>query len=513
MRRHLWFLLIDLLLISVATIGALVIRDNLEIIPERFILMAPYMGVTLCVATPVLLALRLNRVIWRMTTLVDYGRATIATFIIVFSSVAINFTFSRLEVVPRSLPVLQGILILFLLVGMRVLVRQLYAARQSRLAVLPATPETLAAIPGASETVLVVGLNRITELYLASVAEFAFERIRIAGLLGRDDRHTGRLVQLQSVLGTPEDVMDVLKTLDVHGVYVTRIVVTTAFESLSPEAQEALLEIERTSNIKLELFAEWTRLDMTPQKMSQADDSRVFTFGVAEIEAIQKRPYWRLKRAFDFTLAAFLSIALSPVILFVAILVALDLGMDISFWQQRPGLGGRPFKLHKLRTMASAHDGRGRRLSDEERLSGMGRFLRRTRLDELPQLYNILVGNMSFVGPRPLLPVDQPSAYAARLLVRPGLTGWAQVMGGRTISAADKAALDVWYVQNASLMLDLKTMAATVPMVILGERVSRSAIRQAWRELREAGICGSNEILGDNRLAPPRSSKGIGQAA
>ena len=511
MRRHLWFLLIDLLLISVATIGALIIRDNLEISHERLILIAPYLGVTLCVATPVLLALGLHRAIWRLTTLVDYGRATIAAFIIVFSSVAINFTFSRLEVVPRSLPVLQGILILFLLVGMRVLVRQMHAARQSRLAVLPATPENLAAIPGACETVLVVGLNRIAELYLASVAEFAFERIRIAGLLGHHDRHTGRLVQQQSVLGTPEDVMDVLKTLDVHGVFVNRIVVTTAFASLSPLAQAALLEIERTSNIKLELFAEWTRLDTTPKEVSPADDSRVFTFGAAEIEAIKKRPYWRMKRVFDFTLAAFLSIILSPLILLVAALVALDLGIDVSFWQQRPGLGGRPFKLHKFRTMASAHDDKGRRLSDEQRLSGMGRFLRRTRLDELPQLYNILVGDMSFVGPRPLLPIDQPAAFAARLLVRPGLTGWAQVMGGRTISPADKAALDVWYVQNASLMLDLKTIAWTAPMVIFGERVSRAAIRRAWRELREAGICGSNEVLGDNRLA--KAGKGIGQPA
>jgi hypothetical protein len=96
---------------------------------------------------------------------------------------------------------------------------------------------------------------------------------------------------------------------------------------------------------------------------------------------------------------------------------------------------------------------------------------------------------MSFVGPRPLLPADQPAAYAARLLVRPGLTGWAQVKGGREISAADKAALDVWYVRNASLALDLKILAHTVTMVIFGEKVDRAAIQHAWHELRQAGIC------------------------
>jgi lipopolysaccharide/colanic/teichoic acid biosynthesis glycosyltransferase len=186
-------------------------------------------------------------------------------------------------------------------------------------------------------------------------------------------------------------------------------------------------------------------------------------------------------------------------VLLVAALVAIDLGFGISFSQQRPGLFGRPFKLHKFCTMAGAHDAKGRRLSDEERMSGIGRFLRRTRLDELLQLHNILVGHMSFVGPRPLLPVDQPAAYAARLLVRPGLTGWAQVKGGRTISAADKAALDVWYVRNASLKLDLKIMAHTAPIVLFGERVSREAIRSAWRELREAGICASGELAGEGK--------------
>ena len=96
--------------------------------------------------------------------------------------------------------------------------------------------------------------------------------------------------------------------------------------------------------------------------------------------------------------------------------------------------------------------------------------MRRTRLDELPQLINILLGQMSFIGPRPLLPVDQPADYAARLVVRPGLTGWAQVKGGRDISPADKAALDIWYVHNASLALDARILLNTVAMVLFGER-------------------------------------------
>ncbi len=136
--------------------------------------------------------------------------------------------------------------------------------------------------------------------------------------------------------------------------------------------------------------------------------------------------------------------------------------------------------------MADAHDADGKRKSDDERSSVIGDFLRRSRLDELPQLLNILKGEMSFVGPRPLLPVDQPIDRAARLLVRPGLTGWAQIKGGRQISPADKAALDVWYVGNMSLALDIEILLGTMPMLIFGERVTETAIGQAWRDIKLA---------------------------
>jgi hypothetical protein len=134
-------------------------------------------------------------------------------------------------------------------------------------------------------------------------------------------------------------------------------------------------------------------------------------------------------------------------------------------------------------------------LSEAERQSRLGRFLRRIRLDELPQLYNILVGDMSFVGPRPLLPVDQSPAFAARLAVRPGLTGWAQIKGGRELSASDKAALDIWYVRDASLWLDLRILFGTVAVVYRGEETDFNAIRQAWRELRSCGTSRAHDRM------------------
>lgn len=131
-------------------------------------------------------------------------------------------------------------------------------------------------------------------------------------------------------------------------------------------------------------------------------------------------------------------------------------------------------------------------VDDAARTSRLGDLLRRTRLDELPQLFNVLFGDMSFVGPRPLLPRDQPDAFRARLLVRPGLTGWAQVVGGRALSAEDKAALDVWYVRHASLTLDLDILRRTVPMVVFGERAHDDLVSRAWSDLLQAGI-----VVGD----------------
>ena len=271
---------------------------------------------------------------------------------------------------------------------------------------------------------------------------------------------------------------------------------------MSAPAQQALRAIEETTSITLEQLDRQMGLDRAlMEDNSQAagcdhpgDGVQIFSFDADDIAALVRSPYWRFKRMLDVLGALGLIVILAPVMVLVGVLVALDVGLPVMFWQQRPGLGGRPFRLYKFRTMGAAYDKAGRRRSDDERVSAIGNLLRRTRLDELPQLISILRGQMSFVGPRPLLPVDQPAAYAARLLVRPGLTGWAQVKGGRTIAAADKAALDVWYVRNMSLALDLKIALATVPMVLFGERVIEAAIAAAWYDLCAAGVCAPEAV-------------------
>jgi lipopolysaccharide/colanic/teichoic acid biosynthesis glycosyltransferase len=183
-----------------------------------------------------------------------------------------------------------------------------------------------------------------------------------------------------------------------------------------------------------------------------------------------------------------LIVALAPIGAVVGLLVALDIGFPLLFWQLRPGRYGRPFKLYKFRTMAHSHDAGGNRIPDEQRATMLGQCLRRLRLDELPQLYNILRGEMSLVGPRPLLPADQPGLVHARLVARPGLTGWAQVNGGRDLSAEDKTALDLWYVRNASFWLDLRILFRTIVTVVTGERRNDGAIRLAVEDLGQVRV-------------------------
>ena len=158
------------------------------------------------------------------------------------------------------------------------------------------------------------------------------------------------------------------------------------------------------------------------------------------------------------------------------------------FWQWRPGRNGYPFKLYKFRTMRGAHDADGARIPDEARSSRFGTFLRGSRLDELPQLYNVLIGEMSFVGPRPLLPCDQPDEVAPRLHVRPGLTGLAQAYGERTMNPNDKGALDIWYIQNASFWLDTKILLRTAIVFLRGERMDAEMLEVAREAVQPLNV-------------------------
>ncbi|HLE16075.1 MAG TPA: sugar transferase [Anaerolineales bacterium] len=188
------------------------------------------------------------------------------------------------------------------------------------------------------------------------------------------------------------------------------------------------------------------------------------------------------KRLFDLVASLVGSLLISPLILLVALLVYFYHGSPVLFRQTRPGLKGRPFINYKFRTMLNIHDKEGRPISDAKRLTGLGRFLRSTSLDELPELFNVLRGEMSLVGPRPLLMqyLDRYAPEQARRHeVLPGITGWAQINGRNAISWEDKFRLDVWYVDHWTFWLDIKILLLTLWKVIRREGISQPGFSTA----------------------------------
>ena len=182
-----------------------------------------------------------------------------------------------------------------------------------------------------------------------------------------------------------------------------------------------------------------------------------------------------MKRIFDIFVVLISLLLLIPIYFLVILVVKIKLGSPIFFKQPRPGLEGKAFNIHKFRTMTNECDSNGVLLSDSKRLTQFGKFLRSTSLDELPSLWSVLKGDMSLVGPRPLL-VEYLPLYSERQSrrheVRPGITGWAQVNGRNAISWDEKFALDVWYVDNQSIWLDLKILWLTVKKVIVRDGIT-----------------------------------------
>ena len=197
-----------------------------------------------------------------------------------------------------------------------------------------------------------------------------------------------------------------------------------------------------------------------------------------------------MSRAFDVLVAALVLVLMAPVLAALALAIRFTMGAPVLFRQPRPGHRGRPFMMYKFRTMKDAVGPAGELLPDAERLTRLGRFLRATSLDELPELVNVLRGEMSLVGPRPLLPEYLPlytPEQARRHEVRPGITGWAQVNGRNALSWEEKFRLDVWYVDHRSFLLDLRILALTVVRVFRREGISQEGHATA-EKFRGSGV-------------------------
>jgi len=374
-----------------------------------------------------------------------------------FVTCLVLFTATRLDGVPRTTPLIHALL---LAAGM--IVGRAWRRMRSAEAVPPR-------FGGASrdskdsEHIVFVGSNRLSLLYIEFLQAYAADRHRVIAILDDDPDMAGRSVGGVRILGPTSDLAPVIEEFKEHGIATDRILVGADRSFLYTETGADIADYCAESGIRLDFVPEL--LGLCTVAPAETRKPAVAAAAMSSVPA-----YFRIKRIVDLALVLLLILLLLPLFLIVSIVVLLDVGSPILFWQRRVGMNGRAFQIHKFRTMKPALDWRGVPVGDTTRLSWIGQALRRLRLDELPQLLNVLVGDMSLVGPRPLLPQDQPTDAALRLSVRPGITGLAQVCGGTLLSATEKAEFDAWYIRHASLGLDLTIIARTLAVVWTGER-------------------------------------------
>jgi lipopolysaccharide/colanic/teichoic acid biosynthesis glycosyltransferase len=288
---------------------------------------------------------------------------------------------------------------------------------------------------------------------------------RVIGLLDRDADMSRRTIFGIQVIGSPDHLQVIIDELAEHGMD-TDLVVVGGDEDLLPE--DTLTEVQRVCEqreIPLEFVPKIFNLDAIKLR-TKVKATRPINLAAAPVLS----PYFKWKYAIDFAAAGLMLVLGVPFLILAGALAILDVGWPIVFWQQRLGLGGRSFTIWKIRTLRPPFDQFGEAVPEQKRQSWVGFWLRRLRLDELPQLANVLVGDMSLIGPRPLLLRDQPTNPTVRLAIRPGMTGWAQVNGGTLLTPSEKDALDEWYVRNASFWLDLRIMMMTLRVMIWGQR-------------------------------------------
>lgn len=391
-------------------------------------------------------------------------KGTALVSVLLAASMVLTGTLSE---IPRSVPLIHWFITVVALYGSRMLWAKLRASRDG----------------DSKSTAILVGCSQPALRFLSSVQVLASGRFKIYGMLDDSEGNVriGRTIRGTPVIGQVDRVEECLGHLSVHGVFPDRFLVMDSFRREAPERFAMLEKIARETDIRLDLVNDSIWLDDGQDDLPKEEAAKPL---------LSMKRYMRWRRPIEWLVAMGLVTLLSPLFLMLAGLCMLDVGRPVFFWQMRPGRYLKPIKLIKFRTMRDDLGADGKPLSDEQRTSAIGRLIRRSKLDELPQLLSIIRGDMSFIGPRPLLPRDQPGDAELRAIVRPGVTGWAQVNGGHPLENEEKLALDIWYIQNASLWLDIKIVWLTLRTVIFGERVNREAINLALatRELLKPAV-------------------------
>ena len=358
------------------------------------------------------------------------------------------FTVSRLVGIPRSALIIHALILATGLIATRALAQAFHNNGKA----------TNGRNHVAHENIIMIGATHVSSLYIKLLEACSPGERRVIAMLDNRPQLIGRSMSGIRILAVPHHLNSVIEEFVVHGINTDRVIIGDDEKFLDEDELKEIQRVCEHRQIKLNFLSQLIGLDElapAPVKTSEeSENTRVPNFELPR--------YFKYKPFFDFIAAMALIILLLPLLIVSAALTLLDVGSPVLFWQQRIGQGGRRFMLQKFRTLRAPYDWHGEPVPNRNDLSLIGRLLRQTRLDELPQLLNILVGDMALIGPRPLLPEDQPTNPVTRLMVRPGITGWAQVNGGKFLTPQEKDQYDEFYIRNASPWFDLRIVFMTL---------------------------------------------------
>jgi lipopolysaccharide/colanic/teichoic acid biosynthesis glycosyltransferase len=387
----------------------------------------------------------------------------------------ILFTFTRLEGIPRSTPILQFLILAAGLLTART-VMMLWDHNDEDVAEAPER--------SSAEHIIIIGTNRLSSLYIKFLHAYVPTQRRIIAVIDHKQHLIGRAMCGVPVVASPQQLESVIEEFEVHGVRTDRIIIGGDQNFLTEKMLNHVRGICAQRDIAFDFLP--NLIGLTDPPVSRHTIERLVANEQDRVPA--SRPYFKAKRLIDFILALLAILLFAPPFLLTTLLILLDLGSPVLFWQQRIGRGHKTFFVYKFRTLRAPYDQFGEPVPENERRSFIGRCLRNSRIDELPQLFNVLFGDMSLIGPRPLLPHDQPTYTGLRLTARPGITGWAQINGGNLVTSDEKGALDDWYIRHASLWLDLRIALLTLRFLFTGERRSEQAVTEAYAVRQAANV-------------------------
>jgi len=459
---------VDVVWAALAAPLALFLRDALVLSVSGAPIAILYCTVSFVCTVIAFLGFRISAGISRHFSVHDAVSIVSAVVVAGLTTTVVLFTFTRLEGIPRSIPVMQG---LVLAAGL-LLTRGIMHLWDKDDQHIEADDQT------AGEHIIMIGSSRLTSLYIKLLQAHAPAQHHVVGVLDDNQKLFGRTMCGVPVIGGSAQLDAVIEEFAVHGIRTDRVIIGGAKSLLSPPA---LTEVRATCarrDVVLDFVPDLIGLTL-PAKVPQAVSVRLAE--TAQRPDLQPSAYLRYKRVIDFIVAFLAIVIFAPVFVVVSVLVLFDVGAPVVFWQKRMGRNGKSFLVYKFRTLHAPFMRNGEPNGNAEYNSWIGKFLRRLRLDELPNLFNVLFGDMSLIGPRPLLPQDQPANSDVRLLVRPGITGWAQINGGNLVTTEEKGALDDWYVRNISFWLDLRIALYTFMFLFTGERRVDRAVHEATR--------------------------------